>query len=1017
MKTLLRFIAFALIISLLPAASFVSAASHQTEVPTTESPEVSTVTWEDVYAGIADPRTMYDPLDPSTVPAIIGYETAYKRAHVQRLYAEEGSNLNTIIFLNANQTKTVYLFDHPVKYVDENGNIKDITLDITGEVGSSGTFRTESNSVLTTFSRNLTDGISLNSNGLSVTMTPLLPQELNSKSDTSTATATTLSAALATKLSDETVSYNYDAKTTIEYALTYTGFKEDIVVSEYTGQTTYDFILETNGLTLEENNGSFYLTDNDGNIRANIGDIIIFTADEQNNTLGWLTAKTITANQKYLLTVNVDEYFLKDEKTAYPIRIDPTLEINFDNNGSGAIEDVTINSLEGSSGSSGSLFIGKRETYGISRVLMKFPGLDLTQVSNSYNMESAIVEIRDILGGSDELVVNCHMFTGNAWTESTASWSTVDPNNYSEIISTNTVSYSIGAALPTAHRYQFDITQAVRGWMTNSDSQNKGIIFKTTDEAENSTTCLHKTFASYNRSSYKPSLLITYYETTVDSNITQDTKYLNNKSSGKYLRYVTPALSLTAGTLAELSSSIQWKISLLEDTANGEYYTIQSIADPNRYLSASFYINNTNVFVTNPSTTEIPSECQWSIWATSLGGVWIKNRHTQRYLCIDSSGNITTTTNIGSNDSYDASAVWRMPSTSYYGSTDDHTVRELANIFNMEHVIVNIGSSALPKYEEDPTVAWCSANDFSYSIVSGSAYILLNGDSIYAVSGGNAKIQATHKVTGHMCIFEVSVCVYSVSHRDFFDQGFLDRTNFSASEARKYISLHNKFSRRVFAHVAGVNILFQTPSFYSSYADRCAHNSTNGGLDTQCTCFAAPIDSEDDIRHKNNRIILNYFKDYIGSHYIEEGTSFSLWTGYRTWEYSGEDNQRQYKEIPEGAFTHNKQYIMMLNKVPDQGAQVVLDLSGTLCYTRIHELGHCFNLPHNYCAKSSTEGAPCKNPDCAFCKESPYGRDCVMASRKYIESNFGSLVLPENLSSWFCNYCSQLITQELNASQ
>lgn len=70
-----------------------------------------------------------------------------------------------------------------------------------------------------------------------------------------------------------------DNKTSLEYSLTYTGFKEDIVVSEYTGQTEYEFTLLTEGLALEKIDGSYYLVDEKGEIKANIGDVIIFTAD------------------------------------------------------------------------------------------------------------------------------------------------------------------------------------------------------------------------------------------------------------------------------------------------------------------------------------------------------------------------------------------------------------------------------------------------------------------------------------------------------------------------------------------------------------------------------------------------------------------------------------------------------------------------------------------------------------------------------------------------------------------
>lgn len=37
-----------------------------------------------------------------------------------------------------------------------------------------------------------------------------------------------------------------------------------------------------------------------------------------------------------------DAEYLADPATVYPIRIDPTIEIKYSNNGAGAVEDITI---------------------------------------------------------------------------------------------------------------------------------------------------------------------------------------------------------------------------------------------------------------------------------------------------------------------------------------------------------------------------------------------------------------------------------------------------------------------------------------------------------------------------------------------------------------------------------------------------------------------------------------------------------------------------------------------------
>ena len=462
----------------------------------------------DVIAGLLTVEEAFGSLDADTVPEIVGYDSAVARTHIARMYEEEGDNLNQVIFLNADGSRTAYYYDHPVKYIDETGKIKDISLEI-AEADVAGQFETAANSSVTTFSKNVTDGIGLRSEDASISLVPHLP----SVATKSLSAEKTVANATARKINNKTVAYTYDDKTTLEYSLTYTGFKEDIVVSEYTGQTRYDFTLYTGGLKLTERNGSFYLVDAAGAVKAQLGDIIIFTADDRNNTMGDMVSKTIVENQEYLLTILVDPEFLADEKTAYPIRIDPTVEITHEENGDGAIEDVTINSNGGSDGTAYSLSVGLREDYGIARTLMKFPIIEDAYGGVNLVITDAKVEIRDLMCEDEEMKVSCYVFSGNEWSESTTNWSNVSPYSTSKLLSSHTISYTHGAQQPEWQTYAFDITEAVAGWLTGDYNIDTGIIFKAPYFVENGATYIHKTLASFNRSAYQPSLSISYIST------------------------------------------------------------------------------------------------------------------------------------------------------------------------------------------------------------------------------------------------------------------------------------------------------------------------------------------------------------------------------------------------------------------------------------------------------------------------------------------------------------------------
>ena len=206
----------------------------------------------------------------------------------------------------------------------------------------------------------------------------------------------------------------------------------------------------------------------------------------------------------------VDPEFLADEKTAYPIRIDPTVEFTYENNGANAIEDVTINSNGGSDGTAYSLSVGLRENYGIARTLMKFPILEHALWGVDMVITDAKVEIRDLMCEEEALDVLCYAFIGNEWTETTANWSNVSPNSYGAYLSNHTISYASGAQQPKWQTYAFDITEAAVGWWTGNLNINTGIMFMATSPVETGSTYIHKTLASYNRSAYQPSLSVTY---------------------------------------------------------------------------------------------------------------------------------------------------------------------------------------------------------------------------------------------------------------------------------------------------------------------------------------------------------------------------------------------------------------------------------------------------------------------------------------------------------------------------
>ena len=421
--------------------------------------------------------------DDFVLPAIVSEQEAKENGYVSRDKDSE-DNLYTFVFKNADGTGTMKLYSHPVKYVDSEDKIRDITLEVK-EDGNGG-FVSADHYISTQFPHDFSEGIALEYDGINLRMTP----EKAGKNITAEKTGSS-------------ITYSADDNTDYVYTLTYEGFKEDIVVSEYTGQTDYSFIIDTAGLAVSEINGAYYFTDDKENIMGAVGDILVYSADEKNNTTGKMVCEELMPNEQYRLTLHVDNEYLSSEDTVYPIRIDPSININYTNNGEGAIQDVTVYSNNTFNGTGSDLVVGRKNGLK-ARTLMKFPGLSFTNIHSSLNITSASVEMIDCKHQNESVRVYCYMYGGNSWSESSASWSSTEKNY--QLLKLD----SLNVTNNTTHKFNFDISGAVKCWVDGSVSKNLGILFKASNSLESGSSDKYKDFASYDRFTLKPSLKVVF---------------------------------------------------------------------------------------------------------------------------------------------------------------------------------------------------------------------------------------------------------------------------------------------------------------------------------------------------------------------------------------------------------------------------------------------------------------------------------------------------------------------------
>jgi hypothetical protein len=207
----------------------------------------------------------------------------------------------------------MFIFGCDIKYVDSDGEIKDKS---TRLIADKNGFANVDNDIRVSFSSDASDGAKLSYDGIEIVLIPISASEETGK------------AALSIEIDglgeerERVVYFSAFADAKLVYTPTFEGFKEDIVVSRYNGVTEYSFRLLTGGATLKD--GTLYY---EGKETARLGDITVFDSGGQVD-LGTIKSETVREGYEYLVTVCVNDKFMKD--AVYPVYIDPTITTGID---------------------------------------------------------------------------------------------------------------------------------------------------------------------------------------------------------------------------------------------------------------------------------------------------------------------------------------------------------------------------------------------------------------------------------------------------------------------------------------------------------------------------------------------------------------------------------------------------------------------------------------------------------------------------------------------------------------
>ena len=512
--------------------------------------------------------------------------------HVARLPKEE--TLSSYVFRNQDGSKTVYYMDKEVKYQDSSGNIVEKNISLTNTTNG---YTTVSNDIGLFLPHNPSNGIRFSYDNYDISIVPeggqLQKEPQNNGSS---------------------VIYPdyFGPGMSLMYTPSLDGLKEDIVLSHYTGTTSFAFQICTDGLHLYQANGQYYLAQSKtANMRIDLGDVVSFDARGR-FSVGKMTVATLVEGQLYRLTLTVDEDFLTAESTTYPVSIDPTLTISDNTHGANAIEDITIYSGSPSANCNWSyLHCGYySSTYKVGRTLFRLTGLLSSSEYQSLTADritSAEFHIQEATGTA-ALPVGIYANTGSAtWTETGATW-----NNAGHVLGAQYATASPGSNQATV----YDITNLVKAWKNNTEIAEKGFILKSSNE-----TSLDKAFYSSEiaTSSYRPYVVVNYRDSgtgggdtfsTAISILSGNSESVNivNPNEKRYFKFTpisTGFYSITSSNhtgnpMVWLYNSSQVELSNNNNspvgTDNNFTLTYHLIANVTYYIAVGHYGNSTGAY-------------------------------------------------------------------------------------------------------------------------------------------------------------------------------------------------------------------------------------------------------------------------------------------------------------------------------------------------------------------------------------------------------------------------------------
>ncbi len=491
---------------------------------------------------------------------------------------------------NTDGTKTVEIFQKPIKYI-ENEEIKFIDtkleeLSTFDKLSSEYIYECTKAPVKSFFPTKIKDGVTITNDEYEIKCYPNTENEKFKLKD-----IFTKSVFSKPTLDEENVlTYEnvFDDNDIITYTPISTGVKEEIIIEEYNGNNIYEFTVELKDLE------PLYLTGNSiplidkatGEEVAAISQIDMRDSSQGeafNTSLFNEIELTHVNGDIYNLKIILDEEFLKSETTVYPVIVDPTL--TFD---SEPIFDTPVFSGYPNSNFHTNTYniVGYHgSTYGEAITFIKINNIQNYVYINPNNITSAYLKVYEGSGKTSSATVEVHNVKAT-WDSKKLTYNTM-PTLREEVSTSKTISSS--------GWYQFKITNYVKNWLKTAlgemetQSQHRGLTLKMSTTGVSS-----RHFCSADHSTYPPSIIINYTEdTTLESGDYIIESCYN--PDGKNLNYVYADIG-NSNVVQKSANGNNYQIWKITNLGNG-YYTLYSKGATTKAIgvASSSPSNGTNV--------------------------------------------------------------------------------------------------------------------------------------------------------------------------------------------------------------------------------------------------------------------------------------------------------------------------------------------------------------------------------------------------------------------------------------